>query len=296
MVYTIKDGKYTVSVSDVGAELISAISSSGFEIMWAGKEFWLKHAPLLFPICGRLKDKTYTVGGETYHMDIHGFISKRQFELVENTGTKLTLRNVSDDETRKLYPFDFTFIAEYELKDGKVICKTKVTNDSKVTMPFMFGWHHAFAYPDTVRVLEDFTFDFGEKEELINHPGESLSDTRPEAEKEKLIPEKVLLPNGKYKLNTEVLYDTDTIVLSDMGEHVTMTDGKDYTLKLSWSDNLKYLCIWKKPDNAARYLCLEPWSSSARHTGNAENFDKRDMIRLAPGESEEFFYVFELVK
>ena len=74
MIYTISDEKYTVSVSDLGAELISAISASGFEIMWAGKEFWLKHAPLLFPVCGRLKDKTYTVGGEAYTTIVNGRI------------------------------------------------------------------------------------------------------------------------------------------------------------------------------------------------------------------------------
>ena len=62
------------------------------------------------------------------------------------------------------------------------------------------------------------------------------------------------------------------------------------------ADNLKYLCMWKMPNNAARYICLEPWSNSARGVENKENFDKRDMIRLAPCASEEFFYEFELVK
>ncbi len=292
MIYTISDGKYTAKINSTGAELISAVCD-GFDIMWAGEEFWLKHAPLLFPVCGRLKDKTYTVGGEVYHMDIHGFIAERKFELVEKTDTKVTLKNTSDGETRKLYPFDYTFVAQYELSDGKVICKTKVTNDSGVTMPFMFGWHHAFAYPDTVKVLEDFSFDFG-KSEFTNHPGKSVNNTNPDLPIPK--PEKVSLNDGKYKLNTEVLYDTDTVILSDMGTKVTMTDGADYTLKLKWSENLKYLCMWKKPDNAARYLCLEPWSNSARGVENAENFDLRDMVRLAPAKSEEFFYEFELVK
>ena len=292
MIYTISDGKYTVSVSDVGAELISAISGR-FEIMWGGKEFWLKHAPLLFPVCGRLRDKTYTVGGKTYHMDIHGFIAKRSFVLVKRTPTKLTLINKSDEETKKLYPFDYTFIAEYELSNGRVICKTKVTNDSEKTMPFMFGWHHAFAFPDSVSVLEDFTFDFGGKTECTNHPGNSINAA---ADLPVPPPEKIALKDGKYKLDTNVLYDTYTVILSDMGTKVTMTDGADYTLKLSWSENLKYLCMWKKPDNAARYLCIEPWSNSARGVENAENFDKRDMIRLAPGASEEFSYEFELVK
>ena len=292
MIYTISDGKYTAQINSTGAELISAVCD-GFDVIWEGREFWLKHAPLLFPVCGRLKDKTYTVGGETYHMDIHGFIKFREFELVEKSDTKVVLKNSSDAETLALYPFDYTFVAEYELADGKVICKTKVTNDSDKTMPFMFGWHHAFAFPKSVDVLEDFTFDFG-KNEMINHPGKSVKNTDPTLPTP--APEKLYLPDGKYKLNTEVLYDTDTVILSEMGTNVTMTDGGDYTLKLSWSENLKYLCMWKYPDNAARYLCLEPWSNSARGTGFAENFDKRDMLRLAPNGSEEFFYVFELVK
>ena len=290
MIHTISDGKYTVKINSTGAELISAVCD-GFDIIWEGKEFWLKHAPLLFPVCGRLKDKTYTVGGETYHMDIHGFIKFREFELVENTGTKLVLKNSGDDETRALYPFDYTFVAQYELIDGKVICKTKVTNDSDKTMPFMFGWHHAFAFPSSVKVLEDFTFDFG-KESLIDYPGSSISCP----EKPTPAPSRIALDGGKYKLDTEYLYDTDTVILSDMGNGVTMTDGGDYTLKLTWSQNLKYLCMWKIPDNAARYLCIEPWSNSARGVENKENFDLRDMIRLLPNDSEEFFYEFELLK
>ncbi len=292
MIYTISNGKYTAKINSKGAELISAVCD-GFDVMWEGKEFWLKHAPLLFPVCGRLKDKTYTVGGEVYHMDIHGFINSREFELVEKTDTKLVLKNSSDAETRALYPFDYTFVAEYELSEGKVICKTKVTNDSEKTMPFMFGWHHAFAYPESVKVLEDFTFDFG-KAEVTHHPGKSINNTDPSLPTP--APERLSLDGGKYKLDTEFLYDTDTVILSDMGTEVTMTDGADYTLKLKWSDNLKYLCMWKKPDNAARYICLEPWSNSARGVENAENFDLRDMIRLAPNKSEEFFYEFELVK
>ena len=292
MIYTISDGKYTAKINSVGAELISAVCD-GFDIMWGGKEFWLKHAPLLFPVCGRLKDKTYTVGGEVYHMDIHGFINLRSFELVEKTDTKIVLKDSSDAETRALYPFDYTFVAEYELSGGRVICKTKVTNDSQKTMPFMFGWHHAFAFPDTVKVLEDFTFDFG-KASLVNYPGKSVKNKKLDLPTP--APEEITLKDGKYKLNTEILYDTDTVVLSNMGTNVTMTDGKDYTLKLSWSENLKYLCMWKYPDNAARYICLEPWSNSVRGMKNVENFDLRDMIRLESGKSEEFSYEFELVK
>ncbi len=294
MIYTISDGKYTAQINGVGAELTSAVCGD-FDIMWAGKEFWLKHAPLLFPVCGRLKDKTYTVGGKEYHMDIHGFIKFRNFEVVEKTDSKLVLKNSSDDETRALYPFDYTFFAEYELSGGKLICKTKVINDSDKTMPFMFGWHHAFAFPDSVKVLEDFTVDFEGKEEITSLPGKSVNDPNASLTPD-LPPEKLSVPGGKYKINTELLYDTDTLIFADMGSKITLSDGKDYNLKLSWSDNLKYLCLWKYPDNAARYLCVEPWSNSARFSENKENFDLRDMVRLAPGESEEFFYEIELIK
>ena len=59
---------------------------------------------------------------------------------------------------------------------------------------------------------------------------------------------------------------------------------------MSWSDNLPYLCVWKKNDSRARYICLEPWSDVPNTGDEAEDFDTRKMSRLAPNSSEYYEY------
>ena len=115
MNYTIKSENLTVTVSSLGAELISAVGHDGFEYIWQNEsgEFWGGHAPLLFPHCGRILNSEYTYGGERYEMGIHGFARKMEFELVRQEPHSLVFSLQSSEETKKIYPFDFELIAEY---------------------------------------------------------------------------------------------------------------------------------------------------------------------------------------
>ena len=58
MNYTLKNELYEMTVSTLGAEMVSLKSKSGRELLWQNTlgEGWSNHAPLLFPFCGRLKD------------------------------------------------------------------------------------------------------------------------------------------------------------------------------------------------------------------------------------------------
>ena len=70
MDYQLKNNFLTVTLSDKGAEIQSVKDvNSGREYMWqADPEIWGRHAPILFPVVGRLKDDQYTYDGKTYHM------------------------------------------------------------------------------------------------------------------------------------------------------------------------------------------------------------------------------------
>ncbi len=284
MLYTISNGKYTAEISDFGAELVSLKTSDGFEIMWEGKEYWTKHAPLLFPVCGRLKDSKYSLGGKEYSIPSHGFIGKVEFELLSKADDKISFIKKADEETLKVYPFDFAFVAEYSLTKDALKFEVKIKNNSGEIMPYMFGWHPGFKYPDEVEMLEDITLDFGEVRELDYHPLMNAVFVNPESEK-------LSLPAGEYKIDTDFLYATDTIILSGTeGSVKLLTDDKKKSLTLSYSPNLPYLCIWKAPDNRARYICLEPWSDIPGDGNDEENFDTRKMSRLAPGKCECYEY------
>ena len=59
----IKNDVLNVCITTLGAQIKSVKSDK--EYMWEGNpDIWGKHAPVLFPVCGRLKDGKYTYKGK----------------------------------------------------------------------------------------------------------------------------------------------------------------------------------------------------------------------------------------
>ena len=57
-IVAIKNEFLEVLISSVGAEIQSVRAKDGKEYIWQGDPaYWNKHAPVLFPICGRLPEK-----------------------------------------------------------------------------------------------------------------------------------------------------------------------------------------------------------------------------------------------
>jgi len=76
MLHTIENDYLKVTVSDHGAELTSVYDKAqDFERIWcADPAVWNRHAPVLFPFVGKVKDGAYRYNGNTYAMKTqHGF-------------------------------------------------------------------------------------------------------------------------------------------------------------------------------------------------------------------------------
>ena len=85
MLYTLENEKFKIIANNNGAEL-SSISSKedGIEYLWNGnKKYWGYHAPVLFPIVGKVKDGIYRVDGKEYNLPQHGLARVSEFELIE---------------------------------------------------------------------------------------------------------------------------------------------------------------------------------------------------------------------
>ena len=63
MIYTLENDQISVKVKQLGAELCSYFDKENSrEIIWSGNtEFWGRHAPILFPIIGKVENNTYTI-------------------------------------------------------------------------------------------------------------------------------------------------------------------------------------------------------------------------------------------
>lgn len=284
-IYSAKNSYYRISVSTLGAELTSMKSANGFEHIWQKNGDWHDQAPLLFPVCGRIKDKKYTYKGVEYPMNAHGFAKQSEFSLVEATDTRIVMELKANEETKKVYPFNFSLTASYELSGDELIFTATVKNGGEDTLPYMFGWHPGFNLETDGKVdINDYKLDFAGVESLNWFVLQNGPFVNPDS---KPYP----LTENAYQLSEEEIYPNDTMIFTGHKNKTTLhADGAAFTLDFSWSDNLPYLCIWKEEFNEAKYICLEPWSDVPADGVADENFDTRKMRRLAPGESASYTY------
>ena len=117
MIYTIENERVRASFSSLGGEITSIYGkATACEYLWQGDEAsWAGQTPVLFPICGRLRDGYYTYEGERYEMAIHGFARKMEMTVEEKTDTAITFRLTENEESRRQYPFSFVYRVRYSL-------------------------------------------------------------------------------------------------------------------------------------------------------------------------------------
>ena len=104
---TISNEYLTATFQELGAELKS-LRMEGKEYIWPGDpQIWKSSCPLLFPVCGGLKEDQYTYQGKEYHLPRHGFARTRTFRVESQRADQVVFLLESDQQTRAVYPFDF---------------------------------------------------------------------------------------------------------------------------------------------------------------------------------------------
>ncbi|MHA3788875.1 aldose 1-epimerase family protein [Flavobacterium hauense] len=266
---TITNEHLTAIINPQGAELIS-LKDSNNEYIWEGSpEFWGKHSPILFPIVGTLKDNTYTHDGKQFSMTRHGFARDNRFVVKEHGSRSVTFSFVSDQDTRKQYPFDFELELKYTIREKTLHLDYTVKNTGKIVMPFSIGAHPAFALPGN---FEDYSLEFEKEESLISSQLENdlISDKTIE------IPSK----SGKLNLSYDTFKNDALIFKSLESGYVSIAKNSSPFLKVVF-ENFPHLGIWTKQE--APFLCIEPWqgySDAYNASGNLEN--KEGIIMLEP--------------
>ncbi len=287
MLHVLSNDKLTVKIDDLGAELVSVVNrADGCEYVWQGDEkHWDGHAPILFPICGRLFEKKYTYRGKEYSMNLHGFARDTRFAVKKASDTELVLVISADEASREIYPFAFEFEASYALVGNELVCDVKMVNlDSKV-MPATFGAHPGFNTPMTAgNPFESYYLQFGEvctPNKLI------LSDACLNTGYCEALP----LDEGRKLYLDHEMFAHDGIFMSHIPDSVTLksdTDPRSVTMKFT---EFPYLGIWQAYDNDTPYVCIEPWCGLPSYEGKVDDLEKKnDMFHLAPGEVKELRY------
>ncbi|WP_027574867.1 aldose 1-epimerase family protein [Bradyrhizobium sp. WSM1743] len=287
--HSLRSGSLTATVKAHGAELCS-LKGGGIEFLWQAGPEWPRHAPLLFPIVGRLANDELRHKGKTYRMTQHGFARDSRFVWTERGESRCTLVLDDNAATRALYPFPFRLTATYAIDDSGLDLTLTIANTGKETLPASIGGHPAFNWP----------LQPGEAKE-----GHALSFARAESSPVRRLDGGLLRPaveaspvKGTALSLSESLFTDDAIIFDRIeSTSVRYAAGHGAStgpwLKMSWR-GFRELGVWSKPSGAP-FLCIEPWRGYASPAGFQGEFtDKPGLMHIAPGAQELLSYRIEV--
>ncbi len=274
-IVTIKNNELIVEISTLGAE-IQSVKCGGKEYFWNGDPaIWSGRAPVLFPICGGLKDDKYTLNGKEYTLAKHGFARKMEFSPETVEDEKAVFLLTATDETKVGFPFDFELRITYTLEDKSIKVGYDVKNLSDEDMFFSIGGHEAYACPEGV---EEYYLKFEEKETLTHNElnGVLLTDNC------------IVLAEDTDELPLKYSYfDIDAITMLNLKSRKVSLCHKDTGKKISVDFNgFDYLFVWTKPGANAGYLCIEPWCGIPDFEGTSYDIkEKIGINKVASGDT-----------
>ena len=283
--HSFRSGSLAATVKAHGAELCS-LKDDLTEFVWQAGPEWPRHAPLLFPIVGRLAGDELRHRGKAYRMTQHGFARDSRFAWAERGESRCALVLEDNETTRALYPFAFRLTAIYALDDAGLDLTLTIANTGKETLPASIGGHPAFNWPlQPGQTKESYALTFANAEPS---PVRRLDGglLRPATE-----PSPV---KGGVLHLSESLFADDAMIFDRIeSDAVRYAASSGPWLKMSWR-GFRELGVWSKPSGAP-FLCIEPWRGYASPVGfDGEFADKPGLMHIAPGAEERLSFRIEV--
>ncbi len=238
-----------------GAEL-QALRLGGIDLLWEAGPLWPRHAPLLFPVVGGLREDALRHEDATYVMPRHGFARDLDFSWAEREPARCSLELREDEATLRQYPFPFRLNVRFALEPSGLRMELELTNPGDQPLPASLGLHPAFRWP------------------LV--PGSPKADHRLVFETHEPGPLRRLDPRGLLRqapLPTpiedrrlalaEAVFAEDALIFLDTRSRSLRYEAKDGpALALGW-EGFPHLGVWAKPEPGPAFLCIEPWDGFA---------------------------------
>jgi galactose mutarotase-like enzyme len=284
--HTIRNGGLTATIKAQGAEMCSLASDTGVEFVWQAEPAWPRHAPLLFPIVGRLANDELRHRGRSYRMTQHGFARDSRFAWVERGESRCVLMLEDNETTRALYPFAFRLTATYMFDESGLDLSLVIANTGKEILPTSLGGHPAFNWPLQPGLAKEsyaLSFANAEPSPVRRLDGGLLRPaTEPSPVKGSVLP------------LSESLFVDDAIIFDRIASNSVRYAAEQGAstgpwLKMSWR-GFRELGVWSKPSGAP-FLCIEPWRGYASLAGfDGEFTDKPGLMHIAPGTEEQLSF------
>ncbi len=227
-----------VSINFKGALLTSIIDKRNKEelLYQVEKDSWPFQDVQIFPVIGatNYKVNNFKLSSPTRH----GFIRNMDFKISSLKDDFVELKIKSNEETKKLYPYDFEFKISYKLDFDKLIVSTKIINLSSEELLCMYGSHTA------IKANEEATLELGKgftQYKLVDGLI-SLNETN--------------ILDSKIKLTKDYFKKEDTVVIKNIFNDLKLKNGFNHEIIYSFDATL--FALWSRNDNG-EFVCLEPW-------------------------------------
>ncbi len=280
-IVTIASGDLAARIDPAGAQLTS-LAYGGVEYLWqADPRWWNRHAPVLFPIVGVLRNNEATSAQGPVKLARHGLARNYEHRIVEQRDDTVTFELTDTAETREVFPYAFKLNMSYTLTGPQTLKQAfRVENTGDVDLPFSVGGHPAFnvPVPGCDETWEDYELVFAEPwtydSPTIAGPGLLTYD----------VVNPIVRDADRMPLTREA-FRFDTIMLENVpGNTVTLrgrTSGHGVRVDF---EGFPYLGVWAGEGDAP-FVALEPWTGHATLDTEDDVLEhKRNITILAPGE------------
>lgn len=263
----------TAAINSFGAELSSfKLKEDGTEYIWqADPTYWGRHAPVLFPIVGRLFNNEYNLGDKVYHLTQHGFARDMEFAVQEQDEQHVVYELLANEQTLEKYPSKFQLLITYRLEGHELMIEYKVQNQDDTNLYFSIGAHTGFRCPlQSGECFDDYYLEFSQAEtadKYILENGFISNQTVPVLRNEKIIP-----------LSYELFKDDALVFKGLQSEAVTIKNHKSSKEIMMKFAGFPYHAIWSKPEGGAPFICIEPWYGVADQVGVKKDFSAKEGI------------------
>ncbi|MGT2847012.1 aldose 1-epimerase family protein [Streptococcus massiliensis] len=292
MALTLKNDQVKLEFATFGGALSSIKDADGVEYLWQGDAtYWSGQAPVLFPICGSLRDNRATIVEKEMIMPRHGLVRKKEFELFKQADDYIIFRIQSDDDMYQQFPFEFELQIRYDLLKKGVRTTYTVKNLDAKTLPFCIGGHPGFNCPLLAgETYEDYYLEF-EKDEKLTVP-----TSYPETGLLNLVERHELPIKGNVLDLSYDLFSQDVLTLDRLKSRSVKLLSRKHRkgLQVDFAD-FPYLVLWSTA-NHDPFIALEPWSGLSTDVHATNDFlDKPNVQKVVSGQERKLAFDINLL-
>ena len=294
----LKSDQLQVQFQTFGGALSSIKDKDGVEYLWQGDPtYWSGQAPVLFPICGSVRNDTVVYENKDGSHEIgkiprHGLVRKKEFDLVDQTDNSVTFAIEDTEEMYENYPYHFRLEITYIVTGKTIRTEYKIYNkESEKSMPYFIGGHPGFNCPLLAdEVYEDYYLEFEEPETC------SVPKPFPKTGMLDFKDRSSWLDNQKELGLNYDLFSYDAVTLDELeSRKVALRSRKhDKGLRLHFEE-FSNLIIWSTL-NKGPFIALEPWSGLSTSLEEGDRLEeKKDVRILKPGDFDHVGFDIEIL-